>query len=189
MMNKHYFLLNFYRYLFCVILASSSLLVTADDLSPAYSLGYGDAVSIKVYGEDDLSVESQLNDLGVITFPFLGEIEILGLTVTEVQDKIAEGLRDGYLVNPKVSVSVTQYRRFYVNGEVKQPGGFAFLPGMTVRKAISLAGGFTARAAQNKIDMISDTNDNAQTENEYQRVELSTPVKPGDVITVRKRFF
>jgi polysaccharide export outer membrane protein len=77
------------------------------------------------------------------------------------------------------------YRRFYVNGEVKQPGGFAFLPGLTVRKAISLAGGFTPRAAQSKIYIISDSSANRSP----ARVDLNTSVKPGDVITVKQRFF
>ncbi|EGG95601.1 Capsule polysaccharide export protein [gamma proteobacterium IMCC1989] len=142
-------------------------------------------MSIKVYGEDDLSVETQLNDLGVISFPFLGELEVFGLTVTEVQEKIETGLKEGFLVNPKVSVTVVTYRRFYVNGEVRQPGGFAFLPGLTVRKAISLAGGFTPRAAQNKIYIISDSSENRSP----ARVQLNSSVKPGDVITVKQRFF
>jgi polysaccharide export outer membrane protein len=142
-------------------------------------------VNIKVYGQDDLTVEAHLNDLGVISFPFLGEVEVFGLTVTEVQEKIAAGLKEGYLVNPKVSVSVIEYRRFYVSGEVKQPGGFAFLPGLTIRKAISLAGGFTARAAQNKIYIVSDR----ESDSKPKRVDLNSSVSPGDVITVKQRFF
>jgi polysaccharide biosynthesis/export protein VpsN len=174
------------HYCFLWLLCSFfSISAAAEDVSPAYSLGYGDVVSIKVYGEEDLSVETQLNDVGVISFPFLGEIKVHGLTVTEVQDLVAAGLKEGYLVEPEVSVSVTQYRRFYVNGEVKQPGGFAFLPGLTVRKAISLAGGFTPRAAESKIYIISDKSRDASP----RRVELNTSVNPGDVITVKQRFF
>jgi len=154
-------------------------------LSSAYTLGHGDAISIQVYGEQDLTVDVQLNDLGVVSYPFLGEIAVLGLTVSEIQKKITEGLKDGYLVDPKVSVTVSQYRRFYVNGEVRQPGGFPFLPGLTIRKAISLAGGFTARAAQNKIYIISDSDDSKSP----QRAGLNSSVKPGDVITVKQRFF
>ncbi len=174
-----------YRYVLCLILLVFSAVSSSEELPLAYSLGYGDSVSIRVFGEDDLTVETQLNDLGVISFPFLGEIKIFGLTVTEVQEKIKKGLQDGYLVNPKVSVSVTQYRRFYVNGEVRQPGGFAFLPGLTIRKAISLAGGFTARAAQRKIFVVSD----GSSEKESKRVDLNSSVNPGDVITVKARFF
>ncbi|MGS2718000.1 polysaccharide biosynthesis/export family protein [Eionea flava] len=168
-----------------MFLSGTSGTVVAD-LPPAYSLGYGDVVSIRVYGEEDLTVETQLNDLGVISYPFLGELNVFGLTVTEIQEKIEIGLKDGYLVDPKVSVTVVTYRRFYVNGEVRQPGGFAFLPGLTVRKAISLAGGFTPRASQGKIYIISDTEEGRSSP---QRVDLNSSVKPGDVITVKQRFF
>jgi polysaccharide biosynthesis/export protein VpsN len=184
MKNTSRYRIYLQRYIICVILSVVSSTSVAE-LSSAYALGYGDLVSIKVYGEDDLAVETQLNDLGVISFPFLGELDVFGLTVTEVQEKIESGLKEGYLVNPKVSVTVVTYRRFYVNGEVRQSGGFAFLPGLTVRKAISLAGGFTPRAAQNKIYIISDSAENRSP----KRVELSTSVKPGDVITVKQRFF
>lgn len=172
-------------YLLFVFLCGLHFSTAAQDLSSSYSLGYGDEVSIKVFGENDLSLQTRVNDLGVISFPFLGDIEVLELTISEVQDKIENGLRDGYLVDPEVSVEVVAYRRFYVGGEVKSPGGFIFLPGLTIRKAINLAGGFTPRAAKNKIYIISDNDpDNLQ-----QPVELSSPVKPGDVITVKQRFF
>lgn len=150
----------------------------------AYVLGYGDVVNIQVYNEEDLTLETQIKDTGTITYPFLGEIEVLGLTIKEVQEKIAQGLEDGYLVDPRVSVNVSEYRRFYVNGEVRQPGGFPYLPGMTVRKAISLAGGFTERAAETKIYIFSDGD-----ENQSRRVKLQATIQPGDVITVRQRFF
>lgn len=176
----------------CLILSVFSMASFSDtgddniaELSIAYTLGYGDIVSIKVYGEDDLNVEAELNNAGFISFPFLGEIKVYGLTVVQIQEEIAKGLRDGYLVDPKVSVSLTAYRQFYVNGEVKLPGGFQFSPKLTVRKAISLAGGFTARAAKNKIYIVSD----GASTSEPQRVDLNTAIKPGDVITVKQRFF
>jgi polysaccharide export outer membrane protein len=179
--------IDFYLNVIAILLLSSVPFGSSmADLSPAYSLGYGDLVSIRVYGEKDLTVETQLNDLGVISYPFLGELNVFGLTVTEVQEKIEEGLKEGYLVDPKVSVTVVTYRRFYVDGEVRQPGGFAFLPGLTVRKAISLAGGFTPRASEGKIYIITDT---AEGRSSAQRVDLNSSVKPGDVITVKQRFF
>jgi protein involved in polysaccharide export with SLBB domain len=195
MKNNNVVTAAYCRYLLCLILSVFSVVSFADtlsegdidtsDIASAYTLGYGDMVSIKVYGEEDLSVDAELNNVGVISFPFLGEIRVYGLTVAQVQNKIAEGLRDGYLVDPKVSVSLTAYRQFYVNGEVKQPGGFQFSPKLTVRKAISLAGGFTARAAKNKIFIVSDGGNTS----EPQRVDLNTSIKPGDVITVKQRFF
>ncbi|ODS23133.1 capsular biosynthesis protein [Candidatus Endobugula sertula] len=183
--NSRFLLFLYQLCLLLCISISSNVFSEEAKVPPAYTLGYGDVVSIKVYDEEDLTVRTQLNDLGYISFPFLGELQVFGLTISEVQEKITKGLQDGYLVEPKVSVTVAEYRRFYVNGEVRHPGGFAFLPGLTVRKAISLAGGFTARAAQNKIYTISD-GDNKRSPT---RVNLNSPVKPGDVITVKQRFF
>ena len=76
---------------FLWLLLSCSIPAVAD-LSSAYTVGYGDVVTIKVFGEEELTVVTQLNDLSVISFPFLGEVEVFGLTVTEVQDKITTGL-------------------------------------------------------------------------------------------------
>jgi protein involved in polysaccharide export with SLBB domain len=72
-----------------------------------------------------------------------------------------------------------------VNGEVKRPGGVDFQPGLTLRKAISLAGGFSERANKKQALVISD-NDPAR---EEQEVGLDYKVKPGDIITVQDTFF
>lgn len=150
-----------------------------------YTLGSGDRLRIHVFGEEDLTIESQLSDAGTLSYPFLGEIKVSGLTAGQLQERITRGLKGDYLVNPKVTVSITQYRQFYINGEVKQPGGFSFQPGLTVRKAVSLAGGFTERASKSNIFIISD----GQFSDGGKKVSLSEMVKPGDIITVDQSFF
>lgn len=152
--------------------------------SDNYRLGPGDLVKIQVYGEDDLTVESLVGDSGAISYPFLGDLQLAGKTVLELERFITAQLKGKYLVSPDVTVSILQYRQFYVNGHVKKPGGFPFQPGMTVRKAISLAGGFEERAARDKIFLVSGGDPNAQ-----RRVGLDTRVGPGDVITVERAFF
>ena len=74
--------------------------------------------------------------------PFLGEIEVRGKTVGELERIITEGLRGDYLISPRVNVTIKEYRKFFVRGEVNKPGGFSFEPGLTLEKAIALAGGF-----------------------------------------------
>jgi len=174
-----------YKVCFTLWVILASTITTAQELS-AYVLGAGDAVRIQVYGEEDLTVEAQLSDLGTISYPFLGELQVSGLTVEELQRVITDRLQEGYLLNPDVNIVVSQYREFYVNGEVASPGGFPFQPGLTVRKAISLAGGFTDRAAKSKIYLLSDSEN---VDASPIRVKLSETIKPGDVITVRQRFF
>lgn len=160
-------------------------IASAKDGLSEYALGAGDHIRIQVYGEDDLTVESKLSDAGTLSYPFLGELKVLGLTVGELQQKVTHGLLGDYLVNPRVSVTILEYRTFYINGEVEKPGGFAFQPGLTVRKAVSIAEGFTERAAHKNIFVISD-NDDTQTP---RRVGLNDAVKPGDIITVKQSFF
>ncbi len=147
-----------------------------------YRLGKGDVISIKVFGEEDFSMETALSKEGRISYPFLGDLKLSGLTVNQVERKIASGLRAGYLKNPKVTVTVLEYRQIFVNGEVKTPGGYPFKPGMTVNKAISLAGGFTETASRDEIFLIHDGDKSAT---EY-KVGLYNFIAPGDIIIVKE---
>ena len=82
-------------------------------------------------------------------------------------------------------MSVAVYRPFYVNGEVEEPGHFSYEPGMTVRKALSLAGGTTDRASLKKIYLVRE----GDTEAQRVRADVDSPVGPGDIVTVEESFF
>ena len=165
------------------LFAGSSALAQA--AGGEYKLGPGDQIIITVFGEDDLSMNFRLNDTGTLNYPFLGELKIEGLGVAELEQLITEGLKGPYLINPEVTVSIGEYRPFFVHGEVERPGGIPYQPGLTLEKAVALAGGFTERASRSKIEVIR-ANDSTAT---AQRIKLSGPVFPGDVITVRQSFF
>ncbi|WP_373974922.1 polysaccharide export protein [Chitinibacter sp. SCUT-21] len=166
---------------------------TADHLSSSstsglsnYKLGAGDVVTIRVFGEDELSRERiKLTDAGTLQYPVIGEIVIKGMTTGDLQRLITEGLRGKYLVNPRVAVLIDEYRPYYINGMVYNGGGFPYRPGLTVLKAIALAGGFKERASKDKIFVIraDDPNQSAQ------KVDLNSPIYPGDIITVQDSFF
>ena len=145
-----------HKLLFVLVLCMLSLVVEGQSGISSYSLGAGDRIYIQVFGEEDLSVEVLLNDAGSFSYPFLGELNAKGLTVSQLEDSIISGLKGPYLVDPKVSVTILEYRRFYVRGEVKKPGGFPYEPGMTLQKAVSLAEGFTDRASRSKFFIVSD---------------------------------
>ena len=150
-----------------------------------YRLGPGDEIIIKVFGEDDLSMDFRLNDTGRLNYPFLGEIVVEGLTVAELEQLITRGLKDSYVLDPAVTVSIAEYRPFFLNGEVRQPGGIPYQPKLTVERAIALGGGFTERASRSKIEVIRASDPT----HEAVRVKLSDPVFPGDIITVKQSFF
>jgi polysaccharide biosynthesis/export protein VpsN len=167
-------------------LAGSIALAAENPSLSSYRLGSGDMISIRVLGEDDLRRERvRLSDAGTISFPILGELKVLGITVGDLERMITNGLKGRYLVNPTVNVTIEEYRPFFINGQVTRPGGYPFIPGLTVRKAVSLAGGFRERASLEKIFVIRD-NDPAQTP---RKVNLNSPVNPGDILTVEESFF
>ena len=149
----------------------------------SYRLGPGDRVSIKVFGEEDLSLEARLSDGGTIPYPLIGELQVSGLTIGELEKKIITKLDGEYLINPKVTVTILEYRQFFINGEVQKPGGYAFIPGLTINKAISLAGGFTELASHNSIFILREGRQQAI------KADLNTFVLPGDIITVKESFF
>ena len=150
-----------------------------------YTLGAGDLVEITVFGQDDLTVRTRLSNTGTISYPFMGDIELVGLTLNQVEQIIDDGLRGDYLVNPSVSVSVIEYRPFFIDGEVKRPGGYPYQPGLSINKAAALAGGFTERAARNKVSIVRTI---AGEEQKFEAQE-SDIVFPGDIITIQQRFF
>lgn len=169
--------------LFILLFLTSA--VQAQSIRDSYKLGPGDHVQIRVFGEEDLTVDIRLNASGVVSYPFLGELQISGKTSTQVERIIVEGLKPDYLINPVVNVSILEYRRFYIYGEVEEPGEYNFEPGMTLRKAIVLAGGFTERAARKNIELVHEDNP----EITEKRSNLDTPIAPGDVIDVQQTFF
>jgi protein involved in polysaccharide export with SLBB domain len=156
------------------------------DALSTYRLNSGDVISIRVFGEDDFNREKiRVTDAGTVSFPVLGEIPMLGRTVGEIEKLVTDGLRGRYLVNPRVSVWIDEYRSFFVNGMVEKPGAYPFQPGLNVRKAVSIAGGFKERASVNKIFVVRDKD----AAHQPAKVDLNADVGPGDMITVEESFF
>jgi polysaccharide biosynthesis/export protein VpsN len=178
--------LSFFTAALMVVLPGFGHAQERDDLLSRYRLASGDVISISVVGEDDLKREKvRLNDAGTIQFPVIGEIRIKGLTIGELEQQVTSGLKGRYLVNPKVVVNIDEYRPFFINGEVSKPGGYPYVPGLTVLKAVTLAGGFKDRASKSKMFVIRDGDSNRA----RQKVEMDTVIYPGDMLTIEESFF
>ena len=150
-----------------------------------YRLAPDDELSIVVFDEPDLSLkEVRVSSTGTISMPLIGQIKVEGLTISDVENEIHDLYLGDYLKKPNISVAIIEYRQFYVDGEVNKPGGYSFREGMTVQRAIALAGGFTERAARNKINIVKEG-----TGSILKNVEMNYRVSPGDVITVEESFF
>lgn len=151
-----------------------------------YKLAAGDVLRIIVFGEPELSMKKiRLSDAGTFSYPFLGEINALGMTPGQVEKIIVDGLKQGYLVDPKVSLSQVEYRSFYINGEVQKPGSYPFVPGLTLEKAIALGGGLTERASIKRVTIVRGDGGPTLTE----AVTRSTVIAPGDTISIAQGFF
>ena len=152
---------------------------------PEYTLGSGDVVKMTVFGQDDLSGEFTVDGQGMVSLPLIGNVKVGGLTVRQAEKKVVGELKPDYLKNPRVSIEVLNYRPFYIIGEVKKPGSYPYVSGMTVINAVALGGGFTYRARENDLLIIRATDPQRR----KQRASQDTVVLPGDVIEVPERYF
>lgn len=114
-----------------------------------YRVGTGDVLSVSIFGYADISGEHAVREDGSIALHLLGRIEAAGRTVPEVEEEIAQRARDAFQSEPSVVVSITAYRDVFVTGGVDVPGAYPFRPGLTVIKAVALAGGMR-RVAQDE---------------------------------------
>lgn len=112
-----------------------------------YLIGAGDAISIKVYGYEDLNLETRVSDNGLITFPLLGDVSIGGQSTMEAGKTINQLLsKGGYIKNAQVTIVILDYKSQQVSvlGQVNKPGQFSLEYPSTLIDVIALAGGINA---------------------------------------------
>ena len=150
----------------------------------SYRLAAGDKIRVEVFGEPELSVEALIEAAGTINYPLLGRIVVQGYTLKDVEQLLARRLSDGYLVNPSVRVFTVQFRPFYVTGQVRRVGAYPYVEGLTVEKALALAGGMTEIASTRKIFILREGIKSLR-----ERATLESTVLPGDTIVVDESLF
>ncbi|MGE0267512.1 MAG: polysaccharide biosynthesis/export family protein [Candidatus Omnitrophota bacterium] len=146
-----------------------------------YLIGSENVLLIDVYygkGEK-ISQRVRVSSRGFITFPLVGEIEIGGLTVSGLQEKLTDILGKDYLVNPQVTIFIEEYSTVSIMGEVKKPGVYPIKGRLSVIELISLAEGFTSIAAPNKVKVIR-TNSNGIREELQVRINDIINKESGD---------
>jgi len=121
-----------------------------------YRLSTGDVLEITAVGAAELQRKAPIELNGDVVLPLIGPVKAAGMTIASFQTKLREALRsqvfrrrtpDGreypiVIAIEEITVSVAEYRPIYVNGDVAKPGEHRFRPGMTVRQALALAGGY-----------------------------------------------
>ncbi len=180
--------LSFIAVLIALVLAGCATTRPATylvDTKGPYQLDTGDVVRVTVYGDAELSKTYKVDDNGAVAFPLVGPIAVRGGTTKDAAQRLARALSNGYMRNPDVAVEIDQYRPFFIQGEVKTAGQFPYVYGMTVRAAISTAGGYTETADRaGAVVYRRQGNEMAK-----GSVDLDFPIFPGDTIVVQERWF
>lgn len=116
----------------------------AAERSP-YRLGPGDVLQLGVFGVADFARRVTVDIDGTIAVPFVGQVPAEGVTLSALRQTLTDDLvRDGRIQTVDVTVEIVEYRPFYMAGDVARPGAVPFRPGLTVRHAVALAGGYEA---------------------------------------------
>lgn len=149
-----------------------------------YLLDTGDGLRVNVYGDDELSGTYRVDDRGMIAFPLVGPIYARGGTTQQAASRIASALADGYMRSPNVAVEVVEYRPFFIQGEVGASGQYPYVYGMTIRAAISTAGGFSDTA--NRDQAIIYRRQGKQMAKGV--VDMDFPIYPGDTVVIQDRW-
>ena len=111
----------------------------------SFQLGKGDVLSISVYDEPDLTLESvPVRPDGMIAFPLIGDVQVDGRNVEEITDEIRERLLQ-FVLEPRVSVVVREFNSldYTLYGEVVNPGVYPLTTKVSITGAIAKAGGLT----------------------------------------------
>jgi protein involved in polysaccharide export with SLBB domain len=145
----------------------------------------GEKIRINVYGESSLSGDYQIDPSGFVSMPLAGTVKAAGFTQAELEQELAKKFRTEYLKNPKVTVSIIEFRPFYIMGEIEKPGSYPYTSGLNALSAIALAGGTTYRASKSTI-LIQHPGESGL--REYP-LTGSIPIMPGDIIRVPQRYF
>jgi len=145
----------------------------------------GEKIHITVFNEPTLSGDYDIDQNGMVSLPLAGTVRAVGLTQPEFEQELAKKFKSEYLRNPKVTVTIMQYRPVYLVGEIEKQGEFPYKPGLNVLTAMAMAGGGTYRANRNYV-LIQHVGEKGM--KEYPQTS-ATPVLPGDLIRIPERYF
>jgi polysaccharide export outer membrane protein len=189
-----------FRIALAVIMALVTGLVSSSGRADEtlYKINGGDLLHISVYGEKDLDRDVAVEPDGGIAFPLVGNLNAKGLTLAELQKKIADALRSGNMLpnvtDAEVTVSLVKStgNSFSVIGQVKQPGTFVTDTQVDVMQALSLAGCLTPFASKSRIIVLRRDASGMQKKIPFDyssvedgnKLETNIQLQGGDVVVV-----
>lgn len=153
-----------------------------ENLQPAavskFTLGPGDTVEINVWRGEDLNRKILIGPTGIISYPFVGDIQANGKSTFQLRNIITETLSE-YFKDVQVTVNLVsnQSKKIFVLGEVKRPGMFSMAGPITILEAVSMANGFTHDAKKKTILLVRGSLDKP----ELKSINLNAVLKEGDI--------
>lgn len=159
------------------------------------ALGPGDKIELVVYsGTRQSKATYTLDASGEIEVQYIGTVTAHGKTAREVQGEIQKRLADGYLIEPIVSLSITEInsQKLSVFGQVLRSGTVKFTPGMTIVEAIAQSGGFSPLARKNMVKVTRSVEGKIAiykipVERIAEGSRPNFPMMPGDQVFVPER--
>ena len=164
--------------------APAGVVVAAVSERP-YTLDAGDKLRVVVFGQDGITNSYTVDASGKVNLPLIGAVTARGLTNQQLADAITARLKQGFVREPHVSVEVETYRPFFILGEVTTPGQYPYVANLTAETAIAIAGGFAPRAFKTTVELTRKVGGQLI----RSQVPLDYPVRPGDTILVKERWF
>lgn len=163
----------------------------------ATTLGVGDVFELRIVGEDKLPTTFTVAPDGSVDFPYVKRLKVAGLEPQELAELVRAKLMEGQiLTDPSVSVSIKEYnsKRVEVLGEVQKPGSLPLQPGMTLLRAISMAGGFNSIADKDRVTIRRKSQGKTvvatvSVEDIIDNKIPDVPLQAGDSINVAQRVF
>jgi protein involved in polysaccharide export with SLBB domain len=159
-------------------------------------IGVDDTFDVRVYGEAELSGTFRVATDGTVDYPLAGRLQVSGLRTGEIQQVLVSKLKDKYLKDPQVVVTIKDRnsQKITVLGQISKPGQVVYYPNMTIVDAIASAGGFTGIAAKNSVSLRREAGGKIEM-HVFPVADISegrspnVMVLPGDVLVVDERVF
>ena len=175
----------------CFLLLFSNQVSIAEEQSLSvsnYKLDSGDTIRISIFEDETMTLETRLDESGTINYKYIAKpIELIGMTVKQLKDYLYEELTrtPAAFIDPTIQITIIEYRPFFIDGAVNEPGGYPYQPGLNISRAITLAGGMTEVGDEDEIFVIRATNP----QQGKIAVKLTDKVFPGDQISIEESVF
>jgi polysaccharide export outer membrane protein len=189
-------------FVFCGAAACAQLpapVTPRSDTTAGYVLVPNDVIAVKVFDEAELDTTARIAEDGAISMPLIGSVSVRGKTAEQAARIIRDRLAERFLVNPQVSVMVTEAtkRLFTVLGQVQRPGTYRFpdRSSLNLIQVLGMAGGYTRLADASRITLKRTVNRKETVfkldAKKMARDESSKAfeIEPGDIISVGERLF